>query len=335
MRNLIPEIVWQKLLRPNGCSDPRRVQGGLSQSFVFRCSSPAGPSCLRGWPSKAYPQQKLDLIVAALSTARDSGIHFVPAYFYNSDGSIFVDDGQLQWELTEWLPGSPNYLANPSPARLESACRSLADIHAAWSRSATLGCSPAVRQRCDLLAAVLDGEEVRAWRPKCSDEVERTLIGETVDQVNRHASNCFSQLLQISSETVTLHSCIRDIRCEHVLFTGERVTGIVDFGALRIDEPATDLARLLGTCEPLDHHTWLKGFESYCENTSTIQLRRVAILDYASCLLSAVQWARWLVVERRAFPCAREQLLDRWQGFLHRLRNNDWQALTGGNAHHA
>jgi homoserine kinase type II len=55
-----------------------------------------------------------------------------------------------------------------------------------------------------------------------------------------------SSALQAWAETeFALQPCARDLRAEHVLFEGGRVTGVIDFGAAAVDSPAVDLARLL------------------------------------------------------------------------------------------
>ena len=47
--------------------------------------------------------------------------------------------------------------------------------------------------------------------------------------------------------------CLRDARPEHFLFEGNRLSGLIDFGAMGFETVAADLARLLGE--------WLADYE--------------------------------------------------------------------------
>ena len=126
-------------------------------------------------------------------------------------------------------------------------------------------------------------------------------------------------MIEIQSTPVRLHFVLRDVWSDHILFTGARVTGIVDFGAARIDEPATDVARLLGSLEPLNASRWLIGWQAYHADNPHVDLERVRLLDRIGTLLAAVQWLQWLVIEPRQFDVPTEQLLVRWQRLLQRL----------------
>src|SRR5205807_3808434 len=54
------------------------------------------------------------------------------------------------------------------------------------------------------------------------------------------------RLESLADISLPLQPCIRDIWHDHVLFTANDVTGVIDFGAVDMDTPATDIARLLG-----------------------------------------------------------------------------------------
>ncbi|HYH65864.1 MAG TPA: phosphotransferase, partial [Urbifossiella sp.] len=45
---------------------------------------------------------------------------------------------------------------------------------------------------------------------------------------------------------VPLQPCLVDVWPEHVRFDGDRVVGLIDFGAVQTDHVAADLARLFG-----------------------------------------------------------------------------------------
>jgi homoserine kinase type II len=101
----------------------------------------------------------------------------------------------------------------------------------------------------------------------------------------------------------TLQPAIRDIWHDHVLYTGDEVTGLVDFGAMRIDTPAVDVARLLGSLAGDDVRRWQIGVAAYegQRPLSPDERQAVPALDVAGTLLGGCNWVRWVFVERREF----------------------------------
>jgi homoserine kinase type II len=107
---------------------------------------------------------------------------------------------------------------------------------------------------------------------------------------------------------VSLQPCIRDIWHDHVLFTGDHVSGIVDFGALRMAAVVGDVARLLGSLAIDDHQLWEWGLQAYREaqpqgdkHADDTQRQFVRTWDAANVALSGLQWVQWLFVEGRFF----------------------------------
>lgn len=107
-----------------------------------------------------------------------------------------------------------------------------------------------------------------------------------------------------ASLSTELFPVIRDLWHDHVLFTGDEVTGIIDFGALRVDTPACDLARLLGSLVENDRDRWRLGLAAYEEirPLSPQEHLLIPLLDESQALLSGLYWLEWLCLERRAFP---------------------------------
>jgi homoserine kinase type II len=62
-----------------------------------------------------------------------------------------------------------------------------------------------------------------------------------------------------------LQPCLRDIWHDHVLFEGEQLTGLIDYAAVGLDTPATDLARLLGSLVEDDPEQWRLAIAAYRE----------------------------------------------------------------------
>jgi Ser/Thr protein kinase RdoA (MazF antagonist) len=114
--------------------------------------------------------------------------------------------------------------------------------------------------------------------------------------------------------------CLRDIWHDHVLFTGDRVTGLVDFGALRWETVAGDLARLLGSLVGDDRSAWQQGLAAYQEvrPLEPAEAALVEIFDASGVLLGGLQWIRWIAVEGRTFP-NRQGVILRLDEILRRL----------------
>jgi homoserine kinase type II len=131
-----------------------------------------------------------------------------------------------------------------------------------------------------------------------------------------------------------MQPCLRDIWHDHVLFTGNEVTGLVDFGAADIDTPATDIARLLGSLAgspPLpfregpgegspQRNIWQIGLEAYSATRplSESELLAVFAINAANPILAGCNWIDWLYIQRRQFGNP-AQILTRFQRIVAQL----------------
>ena len=150
-------------------------------------------------------------------------------------------------------------------------------------------------------------------------------------------ANLRSQLLSLAKTKVPLHYCIRDIHGDHVLFEADNVSGIIDYGACRVDEGLTDAVRLLGSLEPNGVQRWNQALQTYwlglhadrkqlaSPHASFNQvLERAQIMDRVATLLTAVQWMDWLCYSKREFALPRTRLVERWASFIQRLNYLDF-----------
>lgn len=247
--------------------------------------------------------------------------------FANRSGGTFTSDGRRLWELAQWMPGVADYHQAPTDARLSSAMKALASLHNTWAQTTSAvvaTVSPTVLQRRDILQEWLfrlPKLQRHPVRIANQEQPLEDLTQRTLQQLAERGSAELQALGELQRQPVNLHFVLRDIWSDHVLFTQEQVTGMIDFGAARVDEPATDVARLLGSLEPTNANRWQLGWDTYRQYNSHVHYERVVILDRVANLLSALQWFEWLVLEPRSFQVSQHELLARWQRLVVRLES--------------
>ena len=135
------------------------------------------------------------------------------------------------------------------------------------------------------------------------------------------ALRCATLLERGGKLRVALQPCIRDIWHDHVLFRGETVSGLVDFGSLRPDNVATDIARLLGSLVGDDPHGWELGLAAYgsVRRVSEDERLLVEAFDRTTVLMGGLEWLQWIYVERKTFD-DRTAVVARLDQTLARLR---------------
>jgi Ser/Thr protein kinase RdoA (MazF antagonist) len=257
------------------------------------------------------------MIHCGMQCASANKLLYIPEVYRNRNDNTFSTDGKSLWELTQWMPGTADYLEQPSDRRLQAAMQSLAKLHLAWASAAqSTMASPTVSDRVQRLSNWLTTNHSQPLAPR--NALEDALVSDTRSRLMRQGPELLRQLKALAKFHVPIHFVIRDIWSDHVLFVDEQVSGIIDFGAARQDEPATDVARLLGSLEPFDDDRWQQGMNAYLQVNSGVVAERVQVLDRVATLLSALQWMQWLIVERRSFAAPIEQLYARWQRLLAR-----------------
>lgn len=288
-----------------GTLTPLGNHGGFSGAALWRIDGPGGSLCLRAWPSHET-WTRLLFRHRLMTLARQSGLLFVPTIFPALNGASAVEHAGRLWELTEWLPGRADYHEHPSFARLQAASIALAQLHAVWRNvpSSAEGC-PAVQRR---LAFV---EEWRGllrsgWHPLAVVGVNDPLrpIVERAWCVLAAAVERVPQRLQrwIGGQP-RVQPCLGDPWHENLLFEGERLTGLIDYGAVKIDHVAVDLSRMLGSLVGDDATVWRVGLQAYRRFAplSAEEEELAHDLDETGIVLGAANWLRWLYEEKRPF----------------------------------
>jgi Ser/Thr protein kinase RdoA (MazF antagonist) len=281
-------------------------RGGFSGARLWRCEGIAGRLCLRAWPGHktATWVRRLHHLMAS---ARQQGLDFVPAVYVANNGDTVVETAGRVWELTQWLDGQACFAENPSPARLSAACEALAKLHRAWEPFTTPPepC-PAVRRRLKVLGE-WNTLVSAGWRPQAPPNPQIDPVWPLAERAWRGLPVWLQEVLRCLEPWLNFRCPVQPCLCDpwhdNILFEGERLTGLVDYGTVKSDHVAVDLARMLGSLVGDDAEGWQCGLRSYRQirglNDTQEQLARV--LDRTGTILGVVNWLRLLYHEGRAY----------------------------------
>lgn len=304
--------------------------GGFSGARLWRLETPRGPLILRRWPSEHPTPQRLAFIHAVIAHSVRQGYTELAEPIPTLAGSTWVEDEGHLWELAPWLPGVADYHAAPSRARLEAAMEALARFHLAASTfprtEASEGTSPGIRERLARLERLSRGEFDDLLEPghAVSWPTLHALARQLLPLARRLAADHLSTIRSASQVSVPLQPCLRDVWHDHVLFEGPRVSGLIDYGAMRIESVAGDVARLLGSLAGDDAIVWEMGMDAYerCRPLTPVEQYLVAVFDRSTVVWAGVQWLVWVFAESREFE-NRAEVARRCQHWLDRLHVGD------------
>jgi Ser/Thr protein kinase RdoA (MazF antagonist) len=293
--------------------------GGFSGARFWRMGSAGGELCLRRWPVEHPSPERLAFIHSILGRAWRNGFRRLPRPIATNQGQTFFRHEGRLWELTPWLPGAADYPSAPSAARLRGAMRALAEFHLAVAGdesapSAAAG-SPGLLERASQARRLASGgmeDLAAAVRSKSISGLQEQAT--RVLSLARGAMDDVARDLRRATEiNVPLQPAIRDIWRDHVLFVGEEVSGIIDFGAMRIESVCGDVARLLGSLAGNNVAQWNIGIEAYraLRPLSAEEEALMPVFERSGIVLAGVNWLEWLYCEGRQFenlPAVRQRL---------------------------
>lgn len=311
----------------------KAVSGGFSGAAVFRVESSDGTHCLRRWPVSRMSSARVLAIHQVLELANRQGITAVPVPVRSNSGTTLPEVAGEFWQLEPWMPGVADFSTRPSDERLQSAMTQLARFHNAirdweptaqvgqWFQSATMRASPTVRQRIRMIDGyAANVSEFDAALAKESDGRFRDVGSQIVILFRTAHPKVKQELAAVAELSVPLQPCIRDVWHDHLLFDGDKLSGIVDFGAMATDSVACDLSRLLGSLFGDDFAAWQRGLSHYetVRPLTEAAHRLLRPLDRSSVLLSGMTWLKRRYVLRNT-PADLSPVCDRLDTILARL----------------
>jgi Ser/Thr protein kinase RdoA (MazF antagonist) len=293
--------------------------GGFSGASLWRIG---GSVCLRAAPLALQDPAPLVAIHRLMLAARSEDLRFVPTIFTSLDSTTVQQHAGRLWELMEWLPGRASYHKSPSSLKLQSACTALGRLHRCWERfmEPQPALLPAVWRRLRHAHVRGLGEVAVGSADPARAALERALwvLPPRLQQLPDILLPYWSR------QYARLQPCLCDVWHDNLLFDGERLTGLVDYAAVRPDHVAGDLARLLGSLVEDDEDGWREGLVAYSRQRPLSQedeaLARV--LDVTGTVVAAVNWVWRLndptcIIENRAAAARRLETLlgriERWK----------------------
>lgn len=278
------------------------VAPGFSGAAVTRVITAERDWCLRQWPAgpgslRASRLQELHRWLAFLA---QNGINTVAVPVRARTGATIVEASGRHWQLEPWLPGTADFHQRPTDARLRNIAVQLARLHQASAQyvatpagtewfACGAGVSPAVLERREKLERIAQRP---AFAPGHSAAAERERMVELAAAVQRVAPRIAAELGTLMDVRVRLHPCLRDVWHDHILWTGDEVTGIIDPSAARAENVAADLSRLLGSLLGDARDRWNMALDTYASvrPLTSDERRLISVLDRSGVVLSAAHW---------------------------------------------
>ncbi|TWU48541.1 Phosphotransferase enzyme family protein [Rubripirellula tenax] len=305
----------------------KAVPAGFSGGVVYDCrAGSVDRFALKMWPA-GTSRTRVDEVHAIVRMARQNGCPYVP------ETIATATIGGRQWELATWMPGDVAaddatvetiQLGAAAIARFH---RSVVSAGLASQLSSPLSSqvSKAVTSRIERLASL------RHEVPQVLTVVDRGVpelphrLAVAVDRAVQKlrsgwlaaSGRIAARLSDFEKRPVPSQVVLCDVHREHVLFADGGVSGLIDFDAVRLDSPATDLARWIGGFlvhrdRESRNEVWEAGMAGFREENvlngklatdmddiSFLALARA--LHNATMWIGLANWLTWIVLENRSF----------------------------------
>jgi len=284
--------------------------GGFSGAHLWKVNTDASGFCLRRWPTPHPDADRLNWIHRVIRHAYHNDCPFLAVPRLTTGGDSFVRYQDSFWEVSHWMPGVANFLEDGNETRLKNMMRALARYHQTAAQvSLDFRPSSNLKSRIEQLQKLPRTVQQLVnvplsfiGSPEVCDAVEslrRTILknGESTGK------RLLQSLRPLAGVVFPVQPILRDIWHDHVLFTGDEVTGVVDFGAMQMDNIAFDISRLLGSTIADSTTRWPLAVEIYSQTRPLMDSETVLIplLDQTTTLLGSVNWLKWICLERRQF----------------------------------
>ena len=279
--------------------------GGFSGAEFWKITVGQSEYCLRRWPHSKPTRSQADVIYSTLEYVRqhsDLPLAF-PIQTVHGEPMCRADDAY--WELSLWMPGKPIAETEINDDQLRAAARVLAEFHNTTSSlSQQQRVSPAIEFRCAMIDRLWATQLEQLQATQDVSGVVDTGVKKMLLEQFRYQAHALRQQLELLRSVPVLQVPIfGDIWSDHVLFHNDEVSGIADFGAMKIESPCLDIARLFGSYADYSSEALRRGISYYREfrELNDLDLGLIELYDRGYVILAGIQWLIWIELEQRVF----------------------------------
>ncbi len=236
------------------------LHGGYSGATLWRGEEADVPLfVMKQWPI-GTTLVHLITMHQAMGVAHSALPDIVPIPMQDLRGQTVTICDRHVFDVQQWKTGKPI----STTVDIQAGCKAISALHRAFANlGSRLAPAPGVRQRWKMLQEPV---VLQPW-PDFERQRQRTV----------------SELLPYLDVPMRLHTIHGDLHPDHLLFNSGHVSGIIDFGATRVDLPALDFARWIGLAGTPEH------LESFA---GTVELGFFMVLIRASLLGSLTVWCQ-------------------------------------------
>jgi Ser/Thr protein kinase RdoA (MazF antagonist) len=203
------------------------------------------------------------------------------------------------------MPGKPIAETEINDDQLRAAARALAEFHNTTSSlSQQQRASPAIEFRCTMIDRLWATQLEQLQATQDLSGVVDTGVKKMLLQQFRYQAHALRQQLELLRSVPVLQIPIfGDVWSDHVLFNENEVSAILDFGAMKIESPCLDIARLFGSYADYSAEALRRGISYYSEfrELNDLELGLIELYDRGYVLLAGIQWLIWVELEQRVF----------------------------------
>jgi aminoglycoside phosphotransferase (APT) family kinase protein len=279
--------------------------GGWSGAKLWRFRAPHGGLLLRAWPPHGPGREHIERVHHWLTLTTELG--FVPVPIRDRAGQSLQEWSGTLWEITPWLVGAADSSRPPGVEHLRPAFTGLAAFHQCLAGEQVEAVSTGLRHRHEEIIRLIRGGfhslEIAINRQNEVGLPYSTLALAWLALARNVAPVLLEPLGRQLNRVIRVQPTLRDARPEHFLFEGERLTGLVDFGAMGVESVAADLARLSGEWLDGDLAGRREALASYerVRPLDPAEARLIDVFETTTALLIGERWIRWHYVENRNF----------------------------------